>query len=221
MQITSPPQLVLGSTSPRRKQLLGLGLLPFNVEAADIDETETAGEQPRDYVGRLALQKARKVAERAEAGVLVLGSDTTVALDGAILAKPVDEADAKRMLIDLRNRKHQVYTAVAVVVAGTSTEYMEVVETEVPMRDYSDEEIDAYIATGDPMDKAGAYGIQNASFRPVIGMRQCYASVMGFPICAVQKLLTKTGKALKAGVEERCQDLLDYQCTVFSIYLAG
>lgn len=211
--------LILGSTSPRRKQLLGLGGLWFKTEAADIDESVLEGETPQDYVARLALAKARTVASRSLDGALVLGSDTTVAIDGEILAKPTDEKDAWRMLRLLRGRAHQVFTGVSLVVAGTGQEFTEVVETEVPMRAYTDEEIAAYIATGDPMDKAGAYGIQNEAFSPVINMRQCYASVMGLPICAVHSLLAGAGSGLQAGVEQRCQETLNYACPVFPQYL--
>ena len=219
MQNGNGSDLVLGSTSPRRKQLLGLGGLWFKTDAADIDESLLEGESPQEYVARLALAKARTVASRSDAGALVLGSDTTVAIDGEILAKPIDEDDAWRMLRLLRGRSHQVFTGVSLVVAGTGKEYTYVVETEVPMRAYSDEEIAAYIATGDPMDKAGAYGIQNEAFSPVVNMRQCYASVMGLPICAVHSLLAGVGSGLQAGVEQRCQDTLNYTCPVFPQYL--
>ena len=220
MQIANSTELVLGSNSPRRKQLLGLGGLPFSIDVADIDESHIVGESPQQYVSRLALAKAKTVASRRTPGAAVIGSDTTVALDGEILAKPIDHNDAVRMLTALRDRSHKVYTGVAVVIAGSDTANVQVIETDVPMRNYSDEEIIRYIATGDPMDKAGAYGIQNKAFSPVVNMQQCYASVMGFPVCAVHAMLGQHGIQLQQGIEQRCQATLEYRCPVFTNYLS-
>ena len=218
--MTDQPKIILASNSPRRKELFGLSGLSFSVEVADIDESTQAGELPERYVQRLARQKAQTVAARVERRSIVIGSDTTVVLDGAILGKPQDPAEARNLLLALRNRAHSVYTGISVSVAGSSEASTQVVSTEVCMRDYSDAEIETYIASGDPMDKAGAYGIQNAAFSPVTDMRQCYASVMGLPLCALATLLHGHGSAPNAAVENECQKFLNYKCGVYHQYLS-
>jgi MAF protein len=231
--MTQTHAILLASNSPRRRELFGLSGLPFVVDVADIDESLLPGEAPMEYVRRLARQKALTVAARSPVGSLVIGSDTTVVLEGGILGKPENPADARRMLLALRGRPHLVHTGISVVPGGfsgaggatsspapaTLAGSTDVVTTEVWMRDYSESEIDQYIATGDPMDKAGAYGIQNQSFAPVVNMRQCYASVMGLPICALATLLMKHGVAPALPVEIGCQKLLKYPCGVSHQYL--
>lgn len=207
--------IVLASNSPRRKELLGLTETPFIVDSADVDESHVPGETPEEYVRRLAIAKAAKVTERHDLQNIVLGSDTTVVLDGKIIGKPIDEVDAARILTALRGRYHQVYTGIAAVNNATGTIFSRVIRSDVPMRDYSDDEIDAYIKSGDPMDKAGAYGIQNSDVVTRSALKGCFASVMGFPICAVTALLTASGVPIKNGIQERCQALIDFECAVF------
>ena len=169
-------KFVLASNSPRRRQLFGLSGWDFTVIAADVDETPFENETPRDYVIRLAQAKASAIQPKAEVDTVILGSDTTVVDGNEILGKPVDEADARRMLKQLRGRTHQVYTAITILQNGKMHTDLSIID--VPMREYSDQEIDAYIQTGDPMDKAGAYAIQHPEFKPVASLEGCRAGVM-------------------------------------------
>ena len=158
-------KLILASNSPRRKELLALFGWPFEVIPADIDESRKTDEPAVDYVRRLAGEKAQAVAENHEG--LILAADTIVVDGEELLGKPVDDTDARRMLIQLRGRTHQVYTGVALLNTATGESGNTICRTDVPMRDYSNAEIDAYIQTGDPLDKAGAYAIQHSAFHPV------------------------------------------------------
>ncbi|HWS24864.1 MAG TPA: Maf family protein [Anaerolineales bacterium] len=212
-------KIILASTSPRRKELLGLITDHFEIESADVNESVHLNEMPWNYVRRLALEKALKVAKRHGEDVIVLGSDTTVVLDDEIIGKPIDSQDAWRILSSLKGRYHQVYTGVAAVNNATTSVTSRVIRTDVPMRAYSNEELNAYIASGDPMDKAGAYGIQNSDFVAKQELVGCYASVMGFPICAVQSIVQAAGLPTSSGIEARCQELIRYQCSVFSEFL--
>lgn len=215
------PLLVLASNSPRRRQLLALGGWIFSVDVADIDESIHANEAPRDYVERLAREKVHAIRTRAREGQIIVGADTSVVIDGDILGKPADADEARAMLTRLRGRIHQVYTGIAALRVSDGELISEVVVTDVPMREYSDEEIENYILSGDPMDKAGAYGIQNPDFQPVdkkvpeaqrSGMEGCYASVMGLPLCSLTMLLQQLGVLPRADVAGSCQSTLNYQC---------
>ncbi len=208
------PILVLASNSPRRKDLLALAGLPFEVIVSDTDESLLADESPRDYVRRLAIAKARDASVRADASQVVVAADTTVVDGNAILGKPANPSEAKRMLRQLRGRVHQVYTGIAVLRDGNLS--ADVCVTDVPMRAYSDAEIEAYVATGDPLDKAGAYAIQHADFQPVETMNGCYASVMGLPLCHVTRLLAQMDAPPRADVPSNCQSFLNYECPVFT-----
>lgn len=200
--------------------MFGLGGWDFSIIAADVDETPLERESPREYVIRLAQAKALAIQARAESEAVVIGSDTTVVDGNEILGKPVDEADAERMLKQLRGRTHQVYTGVAVLRASDGNMILDLSITDVPMRDYSDDEITAYIKTGDPMDKAGAYAIQHPDFQPVASMEGCYAGVMGLPMCHVLRALRKISIHTEADVPAGCQSLLKYDCKVTSAILA-
>ncbi len=213
--MTQIPLLTLASNSPRRRELLALGGWIFTLDVADINEDVLPGEEAAVYVERLAVEKARAVLPRSHPEHIIIGADTTVVLDGEILGKPVDAAEARSMLTRLRGRSHQVYTGIAVLRASDQRLFSDVCLTEVPMRNYSDTEIAAYIASGDPLDKAGAYGIQNPDFQPVINMQGCYASVMGLPLCHLTVLLRKLGVHPQADVARNCQAILNYTCPVF------
>lgn len=215
MSTSKLPLLLLASNSPRRRELLALGGWMFTLDVADIDETVLPGEQPAIYVERLAAEKARAILPRSRPEHVIIGSDTTVVLDGEILGKPADQAEARAMLTRLRGRSHQVYTGIAVLRAEDQTMLSDVCLTEVPMRDYSDTEMEAYIESGDPLDKAGAYGIQNPDFQPVVNMRGCYASVMGLPLCHLTVLLRRLDVAPRDDVARKCQAALRYACPVF------
>lgn len=217
---SSPVNLILASNSPRRRQLIGLTGWEFTVSVSDVDESTHENESPAEYVLRLAESKARAGMSRAHEDQFILAADTTVVDGSHILGKPIDEADAMRMLTQLRGRTHQVYTGLALLRMSDSLLLKDLCVTDVPMRDYSDEEIRAYVATGDPLDKAGAYAIQHAQFRPVARMDGCYASVMGLPLCHVVRLMQKMGIEPKANVPDNCQNLLEYECPVFESILS-
>ena len=217
--VTDTPTLILASNSPRRRQLIALTDLPFAVSAANVDESLFANENPADYVLRLAETKARAI--QADADQLILAADTTVVDGSDILGKPVDEAEAVAMLTRLRGHAHQVYTGVALLRMSDGLLLKDLCVTDVPMRDYSDEEIRSYVATGDPLDKAGAYAIQHPDFHPVGRMQGCYASVMGLPLCHVVRMLRELEVDVKDGLTDNCQTLLDTPCPVYETILKG
>ena len=177
--------MILASQSPRRIELMREAGYDFAVAPADIDETALEGEGPFELVERLARAKAAAIAEtRAEPGEVVVAADTIVALDGEPLGKPADADDARRMLRALSGRTHQVATGVCIARDGRSESFVEV--TDVVFYKLADGEIDAYVQTGEPMDKAGAYGIQGASGRMLVKkIDGDFYNVMGLPIARV------------------------------------
>lgn len=187
----------------------------------EVDETRLSGEAPADYVLRLAESKARAAIAGSPAAVVIAAADTVVVDGNDVLGKPADADHALRMLRQLRGRTHQVYTGLAVL-DGTSRQLLtDVCVTNVPMRDYTDAELSTYVASGDSLDKAGAYGIQHAGFHPVREMAGCYASVMGLPICHLLRLLARLGAASQPELPDRCQAHLNYACPVSSAILHG
>lgn len=221
LRVSEGKKLLLASNSPRRKQLLALGNWEFDVIVSDVDESRLPGETPKEYVLRLAEAKARAVAGRAAPEHIILGSDTAVVDGNDILGKPADEADAARMLRQLRGHSHQVFTGVALYQVRTQRMLLELCITDVPMRAYSDEEIESYVRTGDPLDKAGAYAIQHPGFQPVASMSGCYAGVMGLPLCHVLRAARKFDVQTTADVPAACQSLLAYTCPVSQTILQG
>lgn len=217
LPVTERPQLILASNSPRRRQLLALTGWKFSVSAADIDETPYSNELPADYVLRLAETKARAV--KADADQIVLAADTTVVDGTDILGKPTDSADAIAMLKRLRGHTHQVYTGIALLRQSDGLLLKDLCVTDVPMRDYSDEEIQAYIQTGDPLDKAGAYAIQHPQFQPVADLSGCYASVMGLPVCHVILQMRKMDIQPNTDFFLSCETLLEYHCAISNAIL--
>ncbi len=206
--------VTLASNSPRRRQLLGLTGLDFQVAPAEVDETPRPGELPRGYVLRLAEEKARAAAQTRLPG-LVLAADTTVVEDGtAILGKPGGPEDAVAVLRRLRGKVHEVYTAIAVLRPSDGALVKDVCVTQVPMRTYSEEEIQAYVATGDPLDKAGSYAIQHAGFHPVENLQGCFANVMGLPLCLLAGLLRQLGMDPGNQIPPACQEGLEVACPV-------
>ncbi|RMF35768.1 MAG: septum formation inhibitor Maf [Chloroflexi bacterium] len=205
--------LVLASRSPRRRELLALLEVPFQVTPVGIAEDPRPGEPPEEMVRRLAQAKARAAAQRHRDG-LIIGADTIVVLDGAVLGKPRDEEEAVRMLKALRGREHWVHTGLALVEPATGRETGRVVSTKVPMRAYSDEEIARYVASGDPLDKAGAYAIQHSGFRPVVleRLQGCYANVVGLPLCSLVEMLEAWGVRPATDVGFACQGHLEITC---------
>jgi len=208
----APLELILASASPRRRQLLALLGLPFRVRAAAVEEAPRPGEPPRQTAARLARAKARAVAADHTAA-LVVGCDTLVELEGEVLGKPAHEAEARRMLGRLRGCPHHVVTGIALV--GSGQEVVETVTTAVHMRDYSAAELAQYVASGDPLDKAGAYAIQHATFRPVARWVGCYANVIGLPLCHLARALALWFVRPPADVPLACQRHIRQRCTVY------
>ena len=184
--------LILASASPRRSELLTTAGFRFSVDAADVDESPLPGENPDRYVLRVARDKARVVAgRRRNSGDVVLAADTTVAVDGEILAKPDNELDAIRMLGLLGGRVHDVFTGVVLI--GADRELSEVVPTRVRLLPLSLDEIQWYVRSGEPMGKAGAYGIQGRAARFVDWIEGSWSNVVGLPVAAVYRLLRDLG----------------------------
>lgn len=219
--VSEKNSLVLASNSPRRQQLLSLGGWSFSVLVADVDESQRSGEAPRDYVLRLAEMKARNSAQRADVYKVIIAADTAVVDAGEILGKPVDEQDAIRMLERLRGHTHRVYTGLALLRGSDGTLLTDLSVTDVPMRAYSEEEIKAYVRTGDPLDKAGAYAIQHPRFQPVENLQGCFASVMGLPLCRLTYLLEQFDITSQSSAGIRCQAQYQYDCLISSAVLRG
>jgi MAF protein len=190
--------LILASGSPRRRELLARWGWTFAIIKPDIDETPLPVEPPDAYVARLSREKARAgralvAADRVADATLIIAADTTVALGSEILGKPADAAEAIAMLRQLRGRAHMVFTGITVCQADSDAIKTTVTATQVHMRSYSDGEIERYVASGDPFDKAGSYAIQHAFFHPVERIDGCYANVMGLPLCTLYGLLAAQG----------------------------
>ncbi len=180
-------RLILASGSPRRRELLTKMGYIFEIIKPDVDENISG--HARDVVGVLALRKAEAVAREAGSGIII-ASDTLVSLDGAALGKPEDKADAYRMLRTLSGRTHDVYTGVAIIDADRNRTLTRVVRTGVKFRDLADDEIYAYIRTGEPMDKAGAYAIQGGAGAFVDSYDGSYENVIGFPVDDIEAMLS-------------------------------
>jgi septum formation protein len=187
MTLAVAPRLYLASASPRRRELLAQLGYPFEVLSLDVPEELAPGEAAGDYAQRLAAAKALAGWQRCEGRLPVLGADTIVVLDGVVLEKPRDQADAERMLASLSGRRHQVMTAVAL--AGKPGVSVTLVTTDVTFRVLSAEEITEYWHTGEPTDKAGAYGIQGLAGRFVSRIEGSYTAVVGLPLLETDLLL--------------------------------
>ena len=183
------PMLVLASQSPRRSEILRQAGIPFTVRPVEVDETPLSGERPRAYVERLALAKA--LAAPAGQQETVLAADTTVTIDGAVLGKPADAADARRMLALLSGRRHDVLTGICLrkgdsVISDCAT-------TAVWFQTLTEEEIDEYVASGEPDGKAGAYAIQGLASKFVERIEGCYYNVMGLPLARLWSIMRELG----------------------------
>jgi septum formation protein len=186
-------RLILASASPRRRELLASAGWTFDVRPVDVDERQHANEAPGDYVRRLAIEKAHEAARTSAAAgdVVILAADTVVVVDDTVLGKPQDAAEAARMLRQLAARDHAVLTGVAVVARGRTDAVVE--QTRVWFADLTDAEIAAYVATGEPMDKAGAYAIQGRASRFIPRIEGSYANVVGLPVATAARLLRAAG----------------------------
>ena len=235
--------LVLASKSPRRRQLISLLGCEFAVNPAEVNEEIFQHELPGEYVKRVALEKAlftyRKMSKYSGMESLVIGADTSVVVWSRnskpgiisddkrevasinrirfeILGKPSDLAEARRVLFRLRGRVHQVISAIAVIRGRDGQQFVDTCITDVPMRRYTDEEVTAYVASGDPLDKAGSYAIQHSEFHPVQNLQGCYANVMGLPLCHLMRTLRKAGHSPSTDVPSACQAFLEYDCPVYN-----
>lgn len=187
--------IILASASPRRRELLTmLGLRDFKIIPAKGDEILPAGVAPGDAAAAVSRKKAEEVAELCKVDDVVIAADTIVSLDSEILGKPADKEDARRMLSRLSGRTHTVYTGVTVIRGGETVSGYE--RTDVRFRELEDREIRAYIDTGEPMDKAGAYGAQGIGSLFVEGIDGDFFNVMGLPLCRLAKMLEKLGVSL-------------------------
>lgn len=193
--LTLPCPLVLASISPRRKELLAASGIPFSLEASDVEEIWD-DLSPAELVQNLARQKAQAVARARKNRSLVLGADTLVALGETVLGKPADEDDARRMIGLLQGRTHSVYTGLALIDSADGRTATLVERTEVRFAPMTPDEICAYVACGESLDKAGAYGIQGRCALFIEGISGCYFNVMGLPLHALYRML---GRFLNAG----------------------
>ena len=228
-------RLLLASRSPRRRELLALLGLPFEVTVADVAEDPLANESPAATVVRLSQAKARAACpacpersrgERSRgtavcADALIIACDTVVALDGELLGKPRDAAEALSVLRRLRGRSHAVFSAVTLLEPAAGRTSSDVAETRLVMRPYSDAEMAAYVASGDPLDKAGAYAIQHPGFHPVADLQGCYANVMGLPLCHLTRGLRAWNIEPPHDVPAACQAHTGRRCPVHATILAG
>lgn len=209
-RVTSP--IILASASPRRRQFLcDLGVT-FHIQVADVDELPHLGESAADLALRLAVEKVQAVARLQPSGLdpIIIGADTVVALGPVILGKPRDAAEAIQMLRRLRGRVHDVHSAVSVLSGGRQSSRIST--TRVFMRTYTDREIRAYVDSGDPMDKAGAYGVQHLMFAPVERLDGCVAGVMGLPLGDLVDLLSERGISISTPVRRICQRYTPFAC---------
>ncbi len=209
-------RLILASGSPRRRQLLPLLGLPFILKKADVEERMLPGEAPTEFVLRMSRAKAHAVSD-VRPDEIVVAADTIVVLDGEVLGKPADPGGALEMLRRLRGRSHLVYSAISVWHPATRHMVSELADTVVWMRDYSDREIAEYVVSGDPLDKAGAYAIQHPRFDPVDRIEGCRLTVVGFPLCHLDRALGRFGVRVPANVPGACQAFNQEECKVLPL----
>lgn len=206
--------IVLASGSPRRRELVTWLGFPVIGRAVEVDERRLPDEPPARYVRRLAEQKAQAGANETPEGWVVVAGDTAVVFQGRVLGKPRDADEARAMLQALRGRAHEVLSGVAVYRPADGALWSTVVRTPVFMRALSDAEVTAYLASGDPMDKAGAYAIQNQAFHPVERIEGCYANVVGLPLCHVAQGLAVLLGPPRQQVALQCQRAFGYNCPI-------
>ena len=206
------PMLILASSSPRRQYLLTLLGVEFQVLTAEIDERVRPGETPKEYVSRLALSKSQAINPSSAAGWVILAADTAVVDQNQILGKPVDSLQAANMLRKLRARTHYVFTSLSVRNTLTEEVITDLCVTEVRMRSYHESEIRDYVASGDPLDKAGAYAIQDSGFNPVQKISGCYTNVVGLPLCHLTELLKQMRINFEEHTTRGCRTSHGYSC---------
>jgi septum formation protein len=213
-------RIILASGSPRRHELMSLLAVPFEVLVPCVQERVQPGAIPAQVPQDLSRFKAHWAAEQVGEG-MVVAADTVVVHKGDILGKPRDANDAGVMLRRLQGERHLVLSGVTVMDAGTGKQVTELCETRVWLRRMDDREIDAYIGTGDPMDKAAAYAIQNEAFAPVARVVGCPANVMGLPMCHVVRNLLRFGVVLPPSPPTRCEIRYGYICALTDLVMPG
>ena len=221
---TNERHLLLASQSPRRRELLALLGLPFDATVPDVVEIPQPDELPTALVARLSQAKARVTGERNQVfqkkpGLkppIIVACDTIVTLDGELMGKPRDATEATAMLRRLREQhQHIVYSAITLLEPTTGRSLTDMAETRVTMRPYTDDEIAAYVASSDPLDKAGAYAIQHPEFCPVAKLQGCYTNVMGLPLCHLTRCLNAWGIKPPRDIPAACQLSTGHTCTVY------
>lgn len=185
--------IVLASSSPRRRELLESVGLEFQICTPEVDESYNGNESPEDFALRLSIEKALSVARRCEKDSVVIGADTVVVVEGEILGKPLDENEAKVMLNKISGRDHEVLTAFSLASTRLEIIHSEIVKTSVHVKNLAASEIEGYIMTGEPMDKAGAYGIQGIGAFMIKGIRGSYTNVVGLPLVELLEALKSQG----------------------------
>jgi septum formation protein len=215
------PQIVLASASPRRRGLLELTGWRMETFPVELDESPRRGESAEALARRLASAKAEAALRINPQARLLLAADTLVVDGEQILGKPMDELDAQRILMALSGRNHRVISALDMRYKGR--QQVEICETIVPMRAYTLHQVQTYIETGSPMDKAGAYGIQDRGFHPVAveRLKGCFANVMGLPLCHLVRAAHRLGLDPKENVPLACQSFTSYDCSVYPEILRG
>lgn len=218
-------EYILASKSPRRKALLRNLIDSFLIINPEIQEVRQGGEAPGTFVMRNAELKARaagnQIASLPGREWVVIAADTIVVDGDMILGKPGDRSQAVSMLSRLRGKAHRVFSGLAVFDLSRDEIKAGQVSSQVRMREYTEEEIDVYVASGDPMDKAGAYAIQNHNFDPAPDFCDCYANVMGLPLCHLAVLLHEMDSPFHLDVAHRCQESIGYQCPIYATILSG
>lgn len=204
--------LILASSSPRRRDLLNLLGAEFHVHTSQVNESVVPGESPHDYVMRLAVSKSLAINPLSEKRLVVIGADTAVIDKDQILGKPNSQDHAIEMLKNLRGRSHTVISGIAVRDTKIDEIFTDLCSTQVDMRNYADQEIQDYVASGDPMDKAGAYAIQHSGFNPVAQIKGCYANVVGLPLCHLAQILEQLGVNFDNHNVQKCRLENVYQC---------
>lgn len=218
-------EVILASKSPRRQKLLRNLIDHFFIINSGVEEFVIPDEKPEEFVLRLAKDKAIRASEKmnlnADQEILVIGTDTIVVDGSEILGKPVDEIGARRILEQLKGKEHQVLSGIVIYQLPGGQISSRLISSAVMMREYSTAEIDEYIASRDPFDKAGAYAIQSLSFKPAPDFQGCYANVMGLPVCDLYVLMKGAGHEVNESVAENCQASIHYRCPVFKKRLSS
>lgn len=196
---TKLPHIILASRSPRRRAMLDALGVPCEIRGSDYEETHAPDEDPRDVVKRHAKEKAASVVQADDADALVIGADTVVYKNTQILGKPKDLDEARSMLNMLQDGWHNVFTGLAVYTVNADEWHVTYVDTRVCMRSLSEEEIDAYVARVNPLDKAGAYAIQELGGIIIDKIDGCYYNVLGFPVAVLESLVARCGYSLLTG----------------------